>query len=185
MELPANGQTLTGVDHQVVGLPAEENKRFWAAENKFNSRLFLVMNASIVLNWLIFDVQLFLVRFEDANLTVYILVQALHVVNGNVYIWHYLHSMYTLSALFIECMWFQSKKFRHICQQVQNLRATRTKLIHNHRLAKLIRDYNEVMSELTDINDFFKDYLGHNLLHFGGISVFVTFLCRNFECLFF
>lgn len=178
-EMPSNGQMVAESEHQVVGLPPKENKRFWALEDKINSRYIRVMNASIVLSWLVFNVQLFLVNFSEVDLWLYILVQTLHMANGDFFVWNYFHSVYTLNVFFIECMWFLSKKFRHLSRQVQNLRATRTKLIHNKRLTKLIQDYNEVMAELMDINKFFKNFLGHNLLHFCGLSIFSTFISEN------
>lgn len=57
-------------------------------------------------------------------------------------------------------MMFMARKFRHICQQVRDIGKTKTKLVRNHRLARLIKDYNEVLTELMDINDFFKNFLG-------------------------
>lgn len=175
MEMPANGQTLTEIDHKVVGLPPEEHKRFWGIEDKFNSRFIRAMNTYIVFNWLVFGVQLFLIPF-DVNLLIYILVQAVQIANGNFFEWNFFHSIYTLNVFFIECMWFLSKKFQHLSKKIRSLRATKTKLVYNQELAKLIKDYNEVVAELTDINDFFKNFLGNNLIHFGLICVFVTFI---------
>ena len=178
MELPTNGETLTEIDHKVIGLFADENRRFWEAEDWFNSRYIRFMNAYLVLTWLVFDVQLFLVQF-DVDLWLYILVQALQIVNGNYFMWTFFQSMYTINVFLIESLLFLGKKFRFISKKIQNLRSTKTKLAHNLKLAKLIRDYNEVLKELIDVNDFFKEYLGQNMIHFYAITVSVTLLSKN------
>ena len=184
MELPADGHALTEIDHKVFGLPPEENKRFWAAEDKFNNIFIRLLNVYCVLTWPVFDLQLFMVKFPQVEMAVYIAAQTINVAHGLFIIWHFFHIVYTLACFFIQCMWFLCQKFRHISKKVGYLRKTKSKLIHNQRLAKLIRDYNEVLAEVVDINDFFKGFLGHNLLHFGGIAVFQTFLRRKKTLLF-
>jgi hypothetical protein len=167
--------------YKVIALSKEENKSFWTAEDKFNQLYYRLMTFQIFLAWLVFDVQLFLVQFE-VDIVVYLAFQTFHLVNGNCFIWLYFHSTYTVNIFLIESMIFLSKKFRRISLRAQRLNA-RAKLINNQRLSKLISDYNAVHAELIDCNDFFKNYLGHNLIHFFGLAIFISFISMNFKSL--
>lgn len=95
MEMPINSQMPTESEHKVVGLPPEENTRFWNAEDKFNSRYIRAMDAYIILAWFIFDLQLFVIKFPEVDLWLYVLVQAFHIANGHFFMYTYFHSMYT------------------------------------------------------------------------------------------
>ena len=169
METPASN------GHEVVGISQAENKKFWEAKKRFNCRYNQITNWLVVMASIWFDIQLFLVSF-DVEIVVYIVIQAFNILNGNVFIWSFLFSIYTLNVYFIECMLFLRKKIRHISQQVQQLRTSKTKLINNRRLARLISDFNRVNSELIEFNDFFKNFLGSNVLHFFGLAIFMAFI---------
>ena len=134
MEMPARGKD------DVVGLSRAENEQFWMAEDEFNSLYGRIQNGFIVLAWLVFDVQLFMVSF-DVEIVVYIVFQTFHMFNGNFFIWNFLFTVYTLNVFFIECLLFVAKKFRRISQKVQHLRASKTQRINNQRLARLIYEY--------------------------------------------
>lgn len=167
--------TMEAPARKVIGIPQETNKLFWAVEDKFNHRYIQISNCMLVLNWLVFDFQLFMVSF-DVEIVVYIVFQAFHALNGNFFIWSFLFSVYTINVFFIECLWFLSKKFRHIGQQVQHLASSKSKQVYNRDLARLISEFNLVQKELAEINNFFKNFLGHNIIHFFGLAIVMSFI---------
>ena len=187
MEIPA-------ADHDLVGISRADYKQFWTAEDEFNGRYIRVQNWFIVFTCLVFDIQLFMVSF-DVDFVVYIAFQIFHALNGNFFTWNFLYTIYTgalvhpvifsqnqiqisyfnlVNVFYIECLLFMFKKFRHISQQVQGL--GKAKPVNNRSLARLIFEYNRMNAELVEFNDFFKDFLGHNVVHFFGLAVFLSFI---------
>ena len=118
-ELPAKSEQ----DYEVIGLPREENKRFWQMEKRLNSLWLKVSSGFIGVSCIVFSGQLFLVPFE-ADLSVYVLVQTLHVLHSSYSLVVYMHSFFTLNLFYIWAMKFTSKRFAHITKQVQRLTAT-------------------------------------------------------------
>lgn len=115
-ELPAKSEQ----DYEVNGLPREENKRFWQTEKRLNSLWLKVSSGFIGVSCIVFCGQLFLVPFE-ADLSVYVLVQTLHVLHSSYSLVVYLHSFFSINLFYIWTMKFTSTRFAHIARQVQRL----------------------------------------------------------------
>ena len=65
-----------GMGFKVIGLPEEENKKFWEAEANFNFYWYRVLSFAFVGSFFVFGVQYTYVWF-DVNIYVFILVQIL------------------------------------------------------------------------------------------------------------
>ena len=63
---------------------------------------------------------------------------------------------YTLNVFYIEIIVFLSKKLGYIAKQIENANSSKSKLINNRKLTGLIVDYNRVLLELIEMNNFFK-----------------------------
>ena len=161
---------------RVAGLSRKANKDFWMKEQNFNYYWYLVVSVSILVLSQIFNTQLF-ARHFDIDLRTYVLVQAFNVFHCTYMIFYFLHNLYTTQIFFLEVIYYFSLKFKHIARRLNHLNsATKTKKINNQALAKLTRHYNLVHLELIETNDFFKNFLGVNMLFFFVYALIVMFL---------
>lgn len=71
-----------------------------------------------------------------------------------------LGGIYTINVFYCEIILFFTKKFRNLGKQLKILNATKGKLIDNRRLSRLLYDYNRVLHEMDELNEFFKHYTG-------------------------
>lgn len=71
-------------------------------------------------------------------------------------------------------MVFFSKRFNYIGKQVERMRVSRRNV--NRRLSRLIVEHNRVHCDLMLINDFFKFYVGFNLIGFFAFGVIMMFI---------
>lgn len=131
-EIPAKSER----DYRVAGLPTEENKSFWMAEDRFNALFYRAANVFLTFACSLVVAQFFLVQF-DVQLWIYLLVQIVHLVYTNFYIWMFIHLIYTGNVFFLGVVKFFAKKFSHISKRVRRL-AMRTKKVDNRKLARLI-----------------------------------------------
>lgn len=75
------------------------------------------------------------------------------------------------------CMRYFAKRFSYIARQVEKMK--RPKLSHhntNRKMSRLVAEHGIVHHDLMLINDFFKYYLGFNLIMFFAIGVIVIFV---------
>lgn len=152
-EMPVNSDD----DYEVVGLPREENRRFWEAEDRFNYRyLGLVATGCLVVIAFVFDAQLFFVSF-DIGLPLYALMQTINVLYNTFGVFSYLYGFYAPNIFLITIILFMTKKLRHIRKQVERMNVSlRTRQINNRKLTKLIYNYHHAQMEITEMNNFFK-----------------------------
>lgn len=117
-ELPARSEQ----DYEVIGLPREENKKFWQTEKRLNLLWLKVSSGFIGVSCLVFSGQLFLVTF-DVDMGVYLLVQALHVLHSTYSLVIYMHSFFTINLYYVFVMKHTSKRFAHISREIERLSA--------------------------------------------------------------
>lgn len=114
-----------------------------------DSRLVLDWNPNSLSNFVsplrqVFNVQMFLVRFPEVDWYSYVLLQTIHIVYNCDFILGFLHSIYTISLFMVMVIRYFIVKFNYIGRQVKCLNASKVKRVDNRRLAKLVRDYNQV-----------------------------------------
>ena len=74
-----------------------------------------------------------------------------------------------------------SKRFNYIGRHLEILINT-SELIDNRKLSRMIIEHNRVHYDLMLINDFFKSYVGFNLIIFFALGVTVIFgLLQNVD----
>lgn len=158
MKLTYEMPVTSDADYEVVGLPREENRRFWEAEDDFNYR-YLAWGATgcLVVICFVFDAQLFFVSFPDASLPFYALMQTINVLHNTLGVFAYLHGFYSPNTFLITIILFMTKKLRHIRKQLERMNVSlRTRQINNRKLATLVYEYHYVQMEITEMNNFFK-----------------------------
>lgn len=89
-------------------------------------------------------------------MVIYALAQAVNYLHTALIIRLFLGVFYTLNVFNAEIIVFISKKVGHIAKQIERLNATKTKLVDNRKLSRLIVEYNRVLFELIQMNNFFK-----------------------------
>ena len=62
---------------QVMGLTQEENRKFWAAERRFNKIFNRTVNGSLAVLGVVFNIGLFIDRYE-VDIYTYVIVQTIH-----------------------------------------------------------------------------------------------------------
>ena len=166
----------TDEDYKVVGLPLEENKKFWLKEDELSyqyNRLYkcFVVFASVTLNS-----QFFLLIYEGIDVYTYIIFAIIHIIHGFYYFFVIFHMIYTLNVFFITILIYIRKKFNHISKQLEHLQKDEKVKINNKKLSRLIYDFNYVYLELMHLNSYFKYLSGTNLINYSLVSVFATFV---------
>lgn len=143
-------------DYKVVGLSRTENKRFWAAEDEFNRRFSKTLNFILFVWCFIFPTQIFFVKYEIDSMLIYVLAQTVNFIYTALIIWFFLGLIYSLNVFYIEIVMFCGKKVDHISKQIERMNVSKTKLVDNRKLSRLIVEYNRVLFELIQMNKFFK-----------------------------
>lgn len=156
-------------DYEVIGLPKEENRKFWAIEQKVNYVWYRMINGFLMFALIVFNAQFFFVIF-DVNIFVYVIVESLQILHTSYFLYAFLHAIYTVNLFSIEFMKFMEKKFGYLSKQIEELNNSKTRLIDNRSLAKLIFEYSYVQLELVEMNNFFKLFNLINLVHYFGVA---------------
>ena len=118
-------------------------------------------------------------RFDGVEMfsAKYILFQTLNVANMIHATFSYLHCFYSLNLFYMTCMRFFSKRFSHIGRQVKIM--SLSKSIDSRKLFEVLSESNKVHHDLILINNFFKNYVGFNLISFflfGVMGAFIVLL---------
>lgn len=113
-------------------------------------------------------------RYEIDSVVIYVFAQAVHYLHTALIIWLFLGVIYTLNVFYIEIVIFCSKKIGHIAKQIELMNVSKTKLVDNRKLSRLIVEYNRVLFELTQMNNFFKNYIGTSFFHFFLFCVLLS-----------
>ena len=172
-EFPASSER----DYKAVGLSGTENKKFWAAEKRWNGIWYQSVLLASLINGFVFSIQLFFVSF-DVNFFTYVFFQIINIIHTYYFIFRFLN-LTTLNFLLLTLIRFFRKKFYHIAGQVERLHLSNRKRVNNKKLTRFLYEYNVVHLELFAMRDLFKQLIGFNLSHY-----FVIGLLTNFACLF-
>lgn len=105
----------------------------------------------------------------------YILVQTFHICHTNHALFSFLHCFFSLNIFYATGMRFTTKRLRHIARQVQSLTQS-SKSINNRKLSRLIIEHNQVHHDLIRINEFFRNFVGFNVISSFGLSVTMSFI---------
>ena len=174
-ELPANNEG----DYRVPGMSRKEHRAFWSKERNFNYYWYRVVGWCLIVLCVLLSVQLFIVHF-DIDWCTYVLAQSFAVFHLTYMVYYFLHQLYSINLFCLQITRFLSLKFKCIARRLvrlnKGLNVSRAKMINNRRLAKLIYSYNQVHLELIEANDFFKDFLGVNVIFFCIYALLVMFL---------
>lgn len=162
-------------DYIVAGLSRKENKKFWLAEQKFNSLFNRVLNFALWVAYFVYCSQLFFVRF-DVDWITYSLVQTFQVTYSSWFIYVFLGSVYSVNVFYIMIIRFLSLKFGYMGKQVQLVNAEPIKSVCDRKLARLIVENNAAHLELIELNNFFKFYAGFNLVGFFFFAILLSFV---------
>lgn len=175
MELPVKNDRC----YIVAGLAQKDNKKFWLHEKYFNYVCYRVLNGYFALISLVLCMQLFFVRFEGVEIysATYILVQTFHIVHTIHTCYALFHCYFTLNLFHMWAMRFFSKRFHSIGKRVESMRELEmSRMIENWRLSRLVYAYNRTHHDLILINDFYKSYVGFNLIFFFSLGVNGVFI---------
>lgn len=168
-EVPARSDA----DYAVLGLPIEENKRFWLKEAKFNQMYQSVSTFFLFNTCVLFSIQHYYSHQFDTNRFTNFLVLGLHIVHYFVYCFVFLHAVYTPNLFFVTLLLFFTKRFRNIADQLErNL----MKDLNNRNLNRQIFAFHNTIHDMGQMNDLFKAYVGFNLLHCFLFITLVTFV---------
>lgn len=112
-------------------------------------------------------------RFEGIEIlsVKYIFFQAFHVVIVSYGLFSLIHCFYSLNLFYVTCMLFFTKRFRFIGREVERMSVSKSKPIDNRKLSRLIIEHNIVHYDLIQINDFFKSFVGFNLISYFTVIV--------------
>ena len=161
--------------HRVFGLSRKTNRTFWRREQTFNYYWYRAVSGPNLMIGLVLSGQLFLYRF-DVNPCVYALVQAFNVFHCTYMVFYFLLSLYTTNLFILQIIHFFCVKFKCFAHQLGCLDGFGTKKISTRRLARLINDYQRIHLELIEAKDFFKNFLGVNLVFFYFCAILIMFL---------
>lgn len=159
-------------DHKVVGLSRSENDEFWRTVDRFNRIYYLSVNSFVSLISVIACGLLFISRFEQVGIWMYLCMQTLHVVHTAFTIFLFFHDIGTTNVLFMEVMQIFTRKFRSIASRTVKLNAlmapnvlnTNRAKQFNRRLCRLLYEHNLVHSELFEMNSLFSGFVAANLV---------------------
>lgn len=112
---------------------------------------------------------------ENIYSPIYIFIQTIHILHTSHALFATLHCFYSLNLLYVTCMRFFSKRFEHIGRLVGSLSMSEmSKRTDNRELTKLVIEYNQIHQDLLLINDYFRYYVGFNMLGFYAMGVTVV-----------
>lgn len=160
-------------DYEVSGLPAEENKRFWAKEAKLNAGYQKISTIFLLNTCILFSIQHYYSHRLETDRFINCLVLGLHIVHYCIYCFIFLHAVYSPVLFFVTLLIFFAKKFRHIADQVER---SLNKGTNNRNLRKWVFEFHDTIYEMIQMNDLFKGYMGFNLLHCFLFITLVTFV---------
>ena len=163
-EIPAESDP----NYKLVGLSKEENDKFWQTERWFNQIFYRSANCALAFFSIIISGLLFAVRFESVDLWFYLFMQTVNALHLACFFFSFYHSIYTMQILYIAVVKILTKKFNRIASRAARLSASKAKLINNQRLSRLLLDHNRVNLELLEMNAFFSNFIGANLVHLFG-----------------
>ena len=155
---------------RVAGLSRKDNRNFWLKEQNFNYYLYKAVGLMCFLLSVLFSVQLFLVRY-DVDLLTYILVQTLNVFHCFHGFYYFNQCLLMTQVFCLQIIYYFSLKFMYIAD-----RLSQNKKMSKRRLARLIHEYQTVQLEVTETNDFFKNFMGINMLYFFISTLLLMFL---------
>ena len=112
---------------------------------------------------------------------VYAIAQAVNFLYTALIIYLFLGVAYTLNVFYIEIILFLSKKLHNIAKRVDRANTDRKKTIDNRKLTRLIIEYNRVLFEQMEMNDFFKVIAFHLLIRIPDLFLFLTQLSTSFK----
>ena len=161
-------------DCQVVGMSSKEYKNFWSKERNFNFFWYWAVSGFNLIVGLLHCVPLFLLPSET-SWCIYILFQTFSAFSCVYTIFYFLHSVCTTTIFILQIMHYFSLKFKCIGRRLARLDALGAEKL-NKRLAKLILDFNRVQLELIEVNAFFRNFLGTNIIFCFFIAILCMFL---------
>lgn len=155
-EIPSN---------RLVGLKKEENDRFWQTVDWFNQLFCRSVSYSVIPMSLVIAIGLFVVRFENVNLWLFLCIQAINFWHIPAFFYYFFHSIHSVNVMYIEVMLIVKNKFNRIAIRAAELNVRGTKMIDNRKLSQLLFEHNKVHVELQEMNAFFSNFLACNLIH--------------------
>lgn len=161
-------------NYRLVGLSAEENAKFWQTEDLINRIIYRLANCFLLFFSIIASGLLFIVRFEKVNLWFYLFMQTINVLHVACFFFCFYHSIYMVNILYISVVRILTKKFHAIAARAAQCNAARFKVVNNRRLFRLLYEHNRVSLELLEMNAFFCNFVGVNLVHLFGFVVLVS-----------
>ena len=170
-----SGELTSENESKVVGLPKEKNLNFWRKERNFNFFWYRVVSSGTLVLCLMFCIPLLLLPF-DVSWYSYVLMQAFNAFHCTYTVFFFLHSVYTTSIFILQIMYFFSLKFKYIRRRLARLDDSGAKKLDNRRLVRLVLQFNRVQLELIETNNFFKRFLGTNMIFFFSMAVIFLFL---------
>lgn len=85
----------------------------------------------------------------------------------------------TMNLFYIQSIRYILLKFSYIAKHLQ--RMSTKKRLDNAKLRSLIFDFNRVQFELAEINDFWKELTGWNILYSLSFNIFLAFVGLHVE----
>lgn len=150
-------------DQKVFGLSNGKSRQYWLAEERFNYYYYRAVNWAFFIGFSFVNLQYFLGDF-DVPLVIFVLVQLINSFQNSHFAFGFLHAIYTGNLFFAQITRFMAKKFSAIGREVERMNAK--KKINRRKLANKIYEFNRVQYELLEMNLFFREFVGVNILHF-------------------
>ena len=166
-EIPAKSDR----DYKVAGLSRAENKRFWLTEDLVFYYFHRVLGVFLVLFVVMVESLFFIIDF-DVHWTSYVFFQTMHIAHASYMAYWFLQSLYTINLSYMIVMLFFVKRFRFVSKHLRRMK----KPINNRKQSRLICDHNRIETELLEMNEFFKNFLGANLVHFFFHGIMFAFI---------
>lgn len=95
-------------------------------------------------------------RYDIDSMAIYVLAQTVNYLYTTVLCWLYFGTLYFVNVFYIEIQMFFSKKIGYIAKQIEAMNASKTNLVDNRKLSRLIMEYNRVIFELIKMNELFR-----------------------------
>ena len=162
-----------------VGWPKEENDDYWRKDQAFCVVYSWIFNVSVVLIASIFNLSTFYINFE-LNPLIYAASMTLNVLHNTYFLLTFLQAILTLNMFVTSMINFFARKYAYISSQASQLKDD-AKGFSNHKLNKLLHDFDAVSRELQLINQYVSQYIGINFVFFFFIGILITFVCLNLD----
>lgn len=154
----------------VIGLPVEENDKFWKNEDKFNYLYNRCYNVFLFISINLLNTQLITLNHSNFSTFTYIALIILHSLHHSFFWYFYFHCVNTLNIFFITTLIFIHKKFKFMTKTLQDF-AYETSKIDNKKLNSFIRQWNFLNLETVSINGYFKSIVACNFINFSAIAI--------------